>query len=78
VFGHIHVSYGREDAVLDGVRRAYEEILGDWAGWEALGWMAAGVLLARVHSFFSSREKIIRAERITTFVNTAVVGRDEE
>ena len=74
VFGHIHVSYGREDVVLDRVRRAYEEIFSGWAGWGALSWMAAGVLLARVRGFFSTREKMMRAERITTFVNAAVVG----
>jgi hypothetical protein len=74
VFGHIHASYGREDVVLNGTRRTYEKILGDWAGWEALSWMAAGALLARVQGFFRSREKMIRTERVTTFVNAAVVG----
>jgi predicted phosphodiesterase len=74
VFGHIHASYGREDVVLDRVRRAYEEILGDWAGWGTLSWIAAGVLFARVRGFFSTREKMMRAERITTFVNAAAVG----
>ena len=60
--------------MLDRVRRAYEEILGDWAGWGTLSWMAACVLLARVHGFFSTKEKIMRAERIATLVNAVAVG----
>ncbi|KAH8757731.1 phosphoesterase [Diaporthe sp. PMI_573] len=31
VFGHIHTSYGREDAVLDGMQRAYEDVMIGWA-----------------------------------------------
>ena len=27
VFGHIHASYGREDVVLDGVQKGFEEVL---------------------------------------------------
>lgn len=33
VFGHIHVSYGREDIILDKMRQAHDEILGNWEGW---------------------------------------------
>ncbi|KAF2803603.1 uncharacterized protein BDZ99DRAFT_482015 [Mytilinidion resinicola] len=40
VFGHIHVSYGREDVVLDGIRRRWEKITNQWAGWITLGFMA--------------------------------------
>jgi predicted phosphohydrolase len=74
VFGHIHVSYGREDVVLDGARRAYEDILNNEAGWGALIRLAACVSLAGLSSCFGGRKKMIRAERITTFVNAAVVG----
>jgi hypothetical protein len=74
VFGHIHVSHGREDVVLDPVRRAYEDILNNRAGWGTLIWLATGVLLARLSSCFGSREKMITAARVTTFVNAAVVG----
>lgn len=74
VFGHIHVSHGREDVVLDRVRRAYEDILNDRAGWGTMIWLATGVLLARLSSCFGSREKMITAARVTTFVNAAVVG----
>lgn len=63
--------------VLDRMRRAYEDILNDWAGWGALIWLAAGVLLTRLSSFFRSRETtttMIRAARVTKFVNAAAVG----
>jgi hypothetical protein len=36
--------------------------------------MAAGVLFAKVCSFLLDREKMLRTEQVTTFVNTAVVG----
>ncbi|OCK88518.1 phosphoesterase [Cenococcum geophilum 1.58] len=74
VFGHIHASYGREDIVLNSVRWAYEEILTDWAGWEAMCRMGFGILLARIRAIFTTKEKMIKAEKITAFVNAAVVG----
>ena len=36
VFGHIHVSYGREDVYLDKIRRTYDEIMSNSTGWMAL------------------------------------------
>ena len=74
VFGHIHAAYGREDVVLDGVRRSYEEIVGDWAGSGALLWMGVRVLGARVRCWVVGREKMVRSQMVTTFVNAAVVG----
>ena len=77
VFGHIHVSYGREDVVLDGTQRAYEEIMADWPAWGMLVWMAAQVLFARVYSVFRSRERALKTEKFTTFVNASVVAGPE-
>ncbi|EQK99589.1 phosphoesterase [Ophiocordyceps sinensis CO18] len=70
VFGHIHASYGREDVVLDGVQRTYEEVMTGWAGWASLVGMAIVIAWARV-------ERVLRGpgqEKTTTFVNAAVVG----
>ncbi|KAK3290279.1 Metallo-dependent phosphatase-like protein [Chaetomium fimeti] len=39
VFGHIHVAYGREDVVLDGVRQAHDDVQIGWGGWECVAWM---------------------------------------
>ncbi|KAI5459511.1 Metallo-dependent phosphatase-like protein [Mariannaea sp. PMI_226] len=71
VFGHIHASYGRERVFLDGVQRAYEEIMTGWAGWTAVGWMAILVLWAKLKGTIlpSSLSK-----EMTIFVNAAVVG----
>jgi hypothetical protein len=72
VFGHIHASYGREDVVLNGVQKAYEEVMTEWAGWERVIWMAALVLWTRLRGsigIFGARE-----EKTTTFVNAAFVG----
>ncbi len=77
VFGHIHAAHGREDVVLDGVRRAYEEITNDWAGYGALIWMAIGVLRAKLAGLFTTTQKGIDRERVTTFVNASIV-RDME
>lgn len=74
VFGHIHVSYGREDVVLDQVRQLFEDILCDWAGWEALAWVGFRVYLARARAFFGSRDAMLREANVTAFVNAAVVG----
>ena len=63
--------------MFDWVRRAYEEIIKDCTGWGTLICLAAGVLLARLSSCFSSRDKTIGAESVTTFVNAAVVGGTE-
>ncbi|KAF2801845.1 Metallo-dependent phosphatase [Mytilinidion resinicola] len=59
VFGHIHVAYEREDVVLDGAQRRWEEIINQWGGLRAA---------------FRGRDALLRAERVTTFVNAAVVG----
>ena len=76
VFGHRHVSYGREDTVQDSVTRGYEEVIDFWgAGWVAMAYMAVEVPYARLYaSVFSSREKMLKAERVTTFVNASVFG----
>ncbi|CZR62887.1 uncharacterized protein PAC_12784 [Phialocephala subalpina] len=68
VFGHIHASYGREDVVLDTVQREYEKVMTGWGGWQAVGWMAVLVLWARLEWLFG-----VRQEKVTTFVNAAVV-----
>ena len=73
VFGHIHVARGKEDVVLDKVQRLYEEIFNEWAGWGALAWMAVCVLCKRLKAMISGRENMIKKEKITTFVNAAVV-----
>ena len=73
VFGHIHVARGREDIVLDKVQRLYEEIINEWAGWGALAWLAVSVLLQRLRAGTVGREKMVSKEKITTFVNAAVV-----
>jgi predicted phosphodiesterase len=73
VFGHIHISYGREDVVLDGIQRTYEAILNDWSRWEALVWMAMRVLGARISRCLRCR-KGMGKEKCTTFVNASAVG----
>ncbi|EEU38010.1 uncharacterized protein NECHADRAFT_47993 [Fusarium vanettenii 77-13-4] len=70
VSGHIHVSYGREDVVLDGVQRAYEEVMTGWAGWMTVGWMAILVLLAKLKGLVLPA---LSQER-TVFVNASVVS----
>ncbi|KAK7428851.1 hypothetical protein QQZ08_004621 [Neonectria magnoliae] len=72
VFGHIHVSYGREDVVLDGVQREYEEVMTGWAGWEGVGWMAVLVLWAKLKWLL--RIPSVGQGKVTTFVNAALVG----
>jgi 3',5'-cyclic AMP phosphodiesterase CpdA len=76
VFGHIHASYGREDVVLDAVRRDYENIMGNWAGWGSLCRMAVAVLWARLVAPLLGDQWMISSKRtrVTTFVNAAVVG----
>ncbi|KAK8088544.1 hypothetical protein PG997_003505 [Apiospora hydei] len=73
VFGHIHVAYGREDIILDGVQRAYGKVMTGWAGWGMLAWMAISVACCRIASYLS---KFLprREQKITTFVNAAVVA----
>lgn len=73
VFGHIHASYGREDAVLDGMQRAYEDVMLGWGSWGAVGWMLACTIweeLALILRGFRPRE----VKLTTTFINAAVVG----
>lgn len=73
VFGHIHASYGREDAVLDGMQRAFEDVMVGWGGWETVGWMMARTIwegLTWLLRGFRTRE----ADLTTTFINAAVVG----
>lgn len=33
VFGPIHAAYGRDDIILDGVQRAYGDVMAGWVGW---------------------------------------------
>lgn len=73
VFGHIHASYGCEDAVLDGMREAYEDIMLGWGGWETVGWMSARMVwewLAWLFRGLRAREE----DLTTTFINASVVG----
>lgn len=73
VFGHIHASYGCEDVVLDGMQRAYEEVMTGWGGWATVGWMMSLMLWERLA--WLCRGFRAREERLTTtFVNAAVVG----
>lgn len=75
VFGHIHAAHGREDVVLDGVQRAYEDVVNGVSGWEGVLWMAFLVLWERDLSVF--RGFRVRREEATTFVNASSVGGDE-
>ncbi|KAL1867251.1 hypothetical protein VTK73DRAFT_4264 [Phialemonium thermophilum] len=72
VFGHIHVSYGREDVILDGLQRALEKVDVGWGRWGTVIWMATLLLWERV----GSRIPVPRRHKdtLTTFVNAAVVG----
>ena len=87
VFGHIHASYGREDVVLDAVQRAYEDVMTGWAGWEGVVWMGVMCTWVRLQGWFGRVLRLLglglkgkqRGEKVTTFVNAAVVGgRDNE
>ncbi|KAK3938003.1 Metallo-dependent phosphatase-like protein [Diplogelasinospora grovesii] len=79
VFGHIHVSYGHEDVVLDGVQRAYEEVMTGWGGWTTVGWMAVLVLWGRLKWLFGKLGIAGKERAATTFVNASVVsGRKNE
>lgn len=70
IFGHIHASYGREDIVLDGPQKIYEEVITGLAGWASLVWMTLEVASARVKAIFGIRD----TGKMTTFANAAVVG----
>lgn len=72
VFGHIHVGYGREDIVLDRVQRAYEELMAGWAGWATVFRMAVLVACSRLGWLLRGRQP--GADKLTTFVNAAVVS----
>ncbi|OBT60601.1 hypothetical protein VE03_10037 [Pseudogymnoascus sp. 23342-1-I1] len=72
VFGHIYVGYGREDVVLDKVQRAYEEVMAGWAGWEMVIWMVVLAAWSRMRWFLRGGQP--RAEKLTAFVNAAMVG----
>ena len=67
-YGHIHVGYGTEERVYDGVGEAYEQISGQLGGCVNLASMAWGImwgcLIPRLWR---------QLERRTTFVNAAVV-----
>ncbi|KKZ66249.1 hypothetical protein EMCG_08020 [[Emmonsia] crescens] len=54
VFGYSHVTYGREEFVLDWTRRIYKEVMNSWAGWFSLVWMTGYVLFARLKLVFTS------------------------
>lgn len=73
VFGHIHASYGREDAVLDSMQRAYEDIMIGWGGWDTVGFMMARLTwegFTWLFRGFRTREERL----ITAFINAALVG----
>ncbi|KAK1771986.1 phosphoesterase [Phialemonium atrogriseum] len=70
VFGHIHASYGREDVVLDGVQRGYEEVVTGWAGWGTVVWMAVLMVGAVVRWLVCGMGEV----GVTTFVNASFVG----
>ncbi|KAH6855424.1 Metallo-dependent phosphatase-like protein [Chaetomium sp. MPI-CAGE-AT-0009] len=78
VFGHIHVAHGREDVVLDGVRRAHDDVQIGWGGWDYVAWMAVLVVWERVKrglfTLFGFGRRLEERERTTTFVNASVVG----
>ncbi|KAK8055754.1 hypothetical protein PG993_000981 [Apiospora rasikravindrae] len=73
VFGHIHAAYGREDRILDGVQRVYDEVMTGWAGWGMLARMAISVVWGRFN-YYLSKCLSRREQKITTFVNAAVVA----
>ncbi|KAK2740952.1 hypothetical protein FQN57_005956 [Myotisia sp. PD_48] len=78
VFGHIHVGYGREEVVLNKMRREHDSVLNGWSGWGSLFLMAIYLLFARLHGLVCSREKMVKSERVTIFVNAAVVGTNNQ
>ena len=72
LYGHIHEGYGTEEMVYDRVGKAYEEISGQWGGWESVLGMVGGVVLR-----YLVPRSWRHAGRKTTFVNAAVVeGRE--
>lgn len=76
VFGHIHASYGREDVVLDGMQRAYEDIIIGWGGWDTVGWMMARLIWEGLTWPF--RRLRTREERLTTTFINVVGGPDNQ
>lgn len=68
VYGHIHVGYGVEERVYDGVGKAYERISGQFGGWGNLVCIAWGVMWG-----YLIPRSWRKPERRTTFVNAAVV-----
>ncbi|PNS13967.1 hypothetical protein CAC42_6480 [Sphaceloma murrayae] len=72
VFGHIHAGYGREDVVLDGVQRLWEEVVTGWRGWDGVLVMAGLVLWGKARGLVPGLRG--RREERTVFVNAAVVG----
>jgi hypothetical protein len=62
--------------VLDGVQQCYEEIVNSLAGWWALGTrMLGGMGLAWLrHGLASLTRRGMGEQKLTTFVNAAVVG----
>lgn len=69
VFGHIHVSYGQEDVILDGVQGGHEKIMTGWAGWGTVVYMVMLAACARI-----MRALKFGDNKTTTFVNAAVVS----
>ena len=68
VCGHIHVGQGKQEAVYDGVGKAFEDIMQRWGGWGTLCGMACGVLWG-----WMVPVRLRRKEKRTVFVNAAVV-----
>ncbi|RDW60509.1 metallophosphatase domain-containing protein [Aspergillus mulundensis] len=71
VFGHIHVGHGREDVLLDGVRQGHEKVMNRLGGWGVILGTVWAVILGYLKRVLGVR---LGEQRVTTFVNAAVVG----
>ncbi|KAF1985544.1 Metallo-dependent phosphatase [Aulographum hederae CBS 113979] len=74
VFGHIHAGYGQLDVVVDRARGVYDEILNRETGWWGVLSLGFWVGVAWMRAMVLGREGLRGRERVTTFVNAAVVG----
>ncbi|KIH87414.1 hypothetical protein SPBR_05158 [Sporothrix brasiliensis 5110] len=77
VFGHIHAAYGREDVLVDAVRWQHDTVAIGWAGWAGVVWMLMLVVWAKTTAMLAAPLRIMgirHDEKVTTFVNAAVVG----
>lgn len=74
VCGHIHAAHGTEDVVLDGARRAYEEMLAGWSGWDAVLKILLYVVSGNFGRVLSPLTRDKNTRKITKFVNAAAVA----